>query len=164
MKPRSIVFLQVVIVLIAVAALLFLVRAPLTEGRAKNLDLPAIYLDPLILFGYVSSIAFFVALYKTFILLGYIKQNEMFSAKPVKALRSIRQCAIILGILIVLAATYIRLFHAKEDDPAGVLALSIIAVFITVVVATAAAVFEHILKTGTAIKTENEQLQQQLKK
>ena len=58
MKKNSIIFLQAVIVLIGMVALAILVRMPLTEGRAANLDLVNIYTDPLILYGYAASIAF----------------------------------------------------------------------------------------------------------
>jgi hypothetical protein len=46
MKRISIIFLQAVIVLIGIAALAILIRLPLTEGRAANLDLFSIYFDP----------------------------------------------------------------------------------------------------------------------
>jgi Protein of unknown function (DUF3036). len=64
MKTISTVFLQAVVVLIGILALVILIRVPLTEGRATNLDLFSIYTDPFILYGYAASIAFFVALYK----------------------------------------------------------------------------------------------------
>src|SRR5215204_6804461 len=114
MKRISIVFLQAVIVLIGIVALAILIWFPLTEGRATNLDLFSIYLDPFILYGYAASIAFFVALYKTFKLLGYIGHNKIFSSNSVKALKSIKYCAIVLSILIVLGGLYVRLFHHKD--------------------------------------------------
>src|SRR5690606_22606176 len=134
MKRISIIFLQAVIVLIGIVALAIMIRFPLTEGRAANLDLFHIYADPFILYGYAASIAFFVALFKAFKLLGYIGQNNVFSSNSVKALKSIKYCAIALGILIVLAALYIRLFHDKEDDPAGFLAICIVTTFVSIVV------------------------------
>jgi len=121
MKRISIIFLQAAVVLIGIVALAILIRFPLTEGRAANLDLFSIYSDPFILYGYVASIAFFVALYKAFRLLGYIGQNKVFSSNAVGALKSIKYCAIILSILIVIAGLYIKISHNKEDDPAGFL-------------------------------------------
>ena len=164
MKRISIIFLQAVIVLIGIVTLAIMIRFPLTEGRAENLDLFSIYLDPFILYGYAASIAFFIALYKAFKLLGYIGQNKVFSLNSVKTLRSIKQCAIVLSILIVAAGIYIRIFHAKDDDPAGFLAICIVTTFVSIIVATAVAVFEKILQNGMDIKSENEQLCEQLKK
>jgi hypothetical protein len=156
MKRISITFLQFVIVLIGIVALSIMIRFPLTEGRARNLDLFSIYFDPFILYGYASSIAFFIALYKAFKLLGYIRQNKLFSLNSVRTLRSIKYCAIILTILIALAGLYIKIFHNKEDDPAGFLAMCIVITFLTISVATAVAVLEKILQNAVDMKTEND--------
>lgn len=156
MKKTSTIFLQGVVVLIGIVALVILIRLPLTEGRAKNLDLFSIYADPFILYGYTASIAFFIALYKAFKLLGYIGHNKVFSSNSVKTLRSIKYCAIILSILIVMAGVYIRIFHSKGDDPAGFIAICIVTTFVSVVVATAAAIFERILQNAVDIKSEND--------
>lgn len=156
MKRTSIIFLQAVIVLISIVALAILIRVPLTEGRATNLDLFSIYFDPFILYGYAASIPFFVALYKAFKLLGYIRQNKVFSSDSVKTLKSIKYCAIILGILIATAGLYIKIFHNKEDDPAGFLAICIVTIFVSIIVATAAAIFEKILQNAIDMKSENE--------
>jgi hypothetical protein len=145
---RSPILLQVIIVLIGIVVLVFLIRFPLTEGRAANLDLLSIYLDPFILYGYATSFAFFAALFKAYKLLGYIKQNKLFSSNSVKTLKSIKYYAIVLSILIVLAGLYISLFHNKEDDPAGFLAMCIVTTFVSIIVATAVTVFEkHIQNT-----------------
>jgi len=164
MKRSSTIFLQGVIVLIGIVALAIMIRFPLTEGRAENLDLFNIYSDPFILYGYAASIPFFIALYKAFKLLGYIGQNKAFSLDSVKTLSSIKYCAIVLSIFIVMAGLYIRIFHNKDDDPAGFLAMCIVTTFVSLVVATAAAVFEKILQNGMDIKSENEQLYEQSKK
>jgi len=164
MKKRSTIFLQGVIVLIGIGALAILIRFPLTEGRAENLDLFSIYSDPFILYGYAASIPFFIALYKAFKLLGYIGQNKAFSLNSVRTLSSIKYCAIVLSIFIVMAGLYVRIFHNKDDDPAGFLAMCIVTTFVSLVVATAVAVFEKILQNGMDIKSEKEQLYELSKK
>ncbi|MDP4210958.1 MAG: DUF2975 domain-containing protein [Bacteroidota bacterium] len=156
MKRISIIFLQAVLVLIGIVALFIMIRFPLTERRAQNLDLFSIYCDPFILYGYASSIAFFVALYKAFKLLGYIKQNKLFSPNAVRTLRSIKYCTIILSMLIAMAGLYIKIFHNKEDDPAGFLAMCTVVTFIFIAVSAAVGVFEKILQNAVDIKTEND--------
>jgi hypothetical protein len=151
-------------VLIGIVAIAILIRLPLSEGRAVNLDLFSIYTDLFILYGYAASIPFFIALYHAFKLLGYFGQNEAFSQKSIKALKNIKSCAIILSILIVMAGIYIRIFHHKDDDPAGFLALCFITTFISLVAATIVSVIERILQNGMDLKSENEQLYKQLKK
>ena len=156
MKRASTIFLQAVIVLIGIVALVVLIRFPLTEGRAADLDLFSIYADPFILYGYAASIAFFVALYKAFKLLGYVGQNKVFSSDAVGALKSIKYCAIVLSVLIVMAGLYIKMSHHEDDDPAGFLAICIVTTFACVVVATSAAVFEKILQNAIDMKSEND--------
>lgn len=156
MKRISIIFLQAVIVLIGIVVLGILIRLPLTEGRAANLDLFSIYSDPFILYGYAVFIAFFVALYKAFKLLGYIGQNKVFTSNSVGTLKSIKYCAIVLSILIVTAGLYIKISHNKEDDPAGFLAVCIVTTFVSIAVATAAAIFEKILQNAIDMKSEND--------
>jgi len=156
MKRISTTFLQAVIVLIGIVALAILIRVPLTEGRAATLDLFSIYTDPFIMYGYAASIAFFVALYKAFRLLGYIGQNNVFSSNAVGALKTIKYCAILLSILIVTAGVYIKMSHNNEDDPAGFLAICIVTTFLSIVFATAAAIFEKILQNAIDMKSENE--------
>jgi len=156
MKRISTLFLQAVIVLIGIVVLAVLIRFPLTEGRAADLDLLSIYADPFILYGYGASIAFFVALYKAFKLLGYIGQNKVFSPESVGALKSIKHCGIVLSILIVMAGLYVKISHHPDDDPAGFFAICIVTTLASVVVATAAAIFEKILQNAIDMKSEND--------
>src|SRR5882757_5289453 len=119
MKKSSTVFLQVVIVLLGMGALALMLWEPHLEGRNAHATLFEIYFkDPFLAYAYIASIAFFMALYQAFKLLGYIGQNKVFSQAAVNTLRTIKYCAIVLSVLIVIAALYIRIFHAKGDDPA----------------------------------------------
>src|ERR1044072_1710495 len=110
LKQGSTLFLKIVISLIGIVTLAYLIWFPQTEGRAANLDLISIYKDPLIIFGFIASISFFVALYQGFKLLSYVDKNEIFSQAAVKAVRNIKYCAITLSGFIVLGILYIKLF------------------------------------------------------
>lgn len=156
MKRSSTIFLQAVIVLIGVVALVMMIQLPRLEGRAANLDLFSIYADPFILYGYAASIAFFVALYKAFRLLGFIGQDKVFSPNSVRALKSIKYCAIVFAALIVMAGLYIMISHPEDDDPAGFIAMCIVTTFVSIVIATAAAIFEKILQNAIDMKSEND--------
>src|SRR5215203_1191381 len=97
MKKGSTLFLKVVILLIAIGALAGMIRFPQTEGRAANLDLISIYSDPFIIYMYIASIPFFVALFQAIKLLGFVERNKIFSQVSVKAVRNIKYCAIALA-------------------------------------------------------------------
>ncbi len=155
MKKGSTLFLKFVICLIAIGALLWLIWSPQLEGRAVHLDLISIYADPLIIYTYIGSIPFFVALYQAFKLLGYLDSNEVFSQSAVNAVRNVKYCAIAFSGFIVLGILYIRLF-VRGDDPAGVTGLAIVTTFASIVIATAATVFERLLQNAVDIKSEND--------
>ena len=157
MKKGSTIFLQVVIVLVGTIVLTLMLWEPHVEGRNVHATFFQIYFkDPFLAYVYVASISFFIALFQAFKLLGYIRQNKVFSQAAVNALRTIKYCTIIQSILIVLAALYIMIFHARDDDPAGFIALCVVATFISVVIATAAAVFERTLQKAVDIKSEHD--------
>ncbi len=157
MKKSSTIFLQVVIVLIGIGALTLMLWEPHVEGRNVHATFFEIYFkDPFLAYAYVASIPFFVALYQAFKVLDYVGQNKVFSQVAVDALRTIKYCAIAMSFLIVMAGLYIKLFHAKEDDPAGFLAICIVTTFVSIVIATAAAVFEKTLQSAVDLKSEND--------
>ncbi len=147
MKKGSILFLKVVILFIATCALIWMIWFPQLEGRATNLDLISIYTDPLIIYGFIASIPFFVGLYQAFKLLNYIDSNKAFSQSAVNTLRNIKFSALSLIGFITLAMFYIR-FFAHGDDPAGPTMLGICAAFAAAVIAAAAAVFQKLLQEG----------------
>jgi len=155
MKRSSTLFLKVVILLIAVVALAGMIRFPQTEGRAANLDLISIYTDPFIIYIYIASIPFFVGLYQAFKLLNFIDANKAFSQGAVNTLKNMKFASLSLIGFIALAEFYIR-FFAHGDDPAGPTALGIIVSFASVVIATAAAVFQRLLQNAVDIKSEND--------
>ncbi len=103
MKRSSTIFLQVVIVLIGIGAVALMLWEPHIEGRNAHATLFEIYFkDPFLAYAYIASIPFFVALYQAFKMLGYAGQNKIFSPAAVKALRTIKYCAIaIIGFVAV---------------------------------------------------------------
>jgi hypothetical protein len=155
LKQSSTLFLKIVISLIGLVTFAGLIWFPQTEGRAANLDLVSIYADPLIIYGFLASIPFFVALYHGIKLLSYVDQNKVFSETAVKAVRNIKYCAITLSGFIVVGLLYIRLF-AHGEDAAGPTALGMFTTFACIVIATAAAVFERLLQNAVNIKSEND--------
>jgi hypothetical protein len=155
MKQVSTLFLKIVISLIALGALVSMIWFPQTEGRATNLDLISIYTDPFIIYGYIASVPFFVALYQAIKLLGLVDKNKIFSQLSVKAVRNIKNCSIAIVGFLVVAILYIRI-TAQSDDPAGPTMVGFIAIFTSVVIATAAAVFERLLQNAVDLKSEND--------
>jgi len=156
-KRSSAIFLQVVIVLIGIGALAFMLWEPHLEGRNAHATTFEIYFkDPFLAYAYLASIAFFVALFQAFKLLGYIGQNKVFSLDSVRALRAIKYCATGLVAMIGAAVAYLFIAVRGKDDIAGGVAMGVVMIFVFVVIATAAAVFEKLLQNAVDIKSEND--------
>jgi len=155
MKRSSTIFLQVVIVLIAIGALAVMLWEPHIEGRNAHATLFEIYFkDPFLAYAYIASIPFFVALYRAFKVLGYAGQNKVFSQAAVKALRTIKYCAIAIIGFVAIGEIFI-VFGNTDDRPGGVF-MGILITFGSIVIATAAAMFERILQSAVDIKSEND--------
>ncbi len=157
MKRTSTIFLQVIVVLIGIGVLALMLWEPHLEGRNVHATLFEIYFeDPFLAYAYISSISFFAALFQAFKLLGYIGRNEVFSQPAVKALRTIKYCALVLVASVVGAEAYFFIVQRGRDDIAGGVMMGLLMIVVSVVVATAAAVFERLLQNAVDMKSEND--------
>ena len=147
MKHISTLFLKVSIIFIAAVVFLAFIRFPQIEGRAKDLDLISIYKDPVIIYIYIASIPFFVALFQAFKLLGLVDKDKVFSQTAVKAVMSIKYCAISIVAFFVGAEVYLFIVErGKSDDVAGGVMMGFLIIFASLIVAATANVFENILQ------------------
>jgi len=154
MKRGSTIFLQVLVVLLGIGALTFLLWEPHVEGVNAHATLFQMYFNAFVVFVYIASIPFFVALYQAFKVLGYVRQNQAFSQASVNALRTIKYCAMALIGLVAVSVVFM-VSADKDDRPAG-LFMRILVTFPSVVIATAAAMFERILQNAVDTKSEND--------
>jgi hypothetical protein len=103
----------------------------------------------------IPAIPFFIALYQAFKLLGYIENGKVFSNISVKALKNIKYCGFAISLLYVIGMPYV-FYVVQKDDNTGVIAIGCVVIFASVVIATAAAVFEKLLQNAVDIKSEND--------
>jgi hypothetical protein len=155
MKRSSTAFLQIVIVLIGIGALALMLWEPHIEGRNAHATVFEIYFkDPFLAYAYIASIPFFVALYQGFKVLGFAGQNQVFSQAAVKALRTIKFCAIALIGFVAVGEIFIMM--GDSDDRSGGVFMGVLITFSSIVIATAAATFEWILQNAVDMKSEND--------
>ncbi len=161
MKPRSLVaatiFLQAVIVLMGIGALAFMLWEPHLEGRNAHATLFEIYFkDPFLAYAYVGSIPFFVALYQAFKVLRSIRQKRTFSKPTLKALRTIKLCA--LAIIGFVAGGEVFIMVNETDDRAGGVFMGILVGFCSLVAAAGAELFERIVRNAAEMQAANEEV------
>lgn len=148
MKKSLTIFLQIIIIALGIGTLALMLWEPHIEGRNAHATLFEIYFkDPFLACAYIASIAFFIALYQAFKLLGYIGRNEVFSQHSVKALRTIRYCAMTLVAFIVVAEAYLFIVRPGDDIAGGVF-MGLLMIVVFGVTATVAGRFEKKLQNG----------------
>jgi len=138
MKSIGTFFLQATIVALGAGILAFLLWEPQIEGLNANATQFEIYFNPFILFAYAASVPFFVGLYQTFKPAGNVRQNQLVSPNALKALRTIKYCAMaLLGCIVCSLAFMIQ--ADQEDRPAGAFMRLLIALpsILTAIAATA---------------------------
>lgn len=156
MKRSSTLFLQIVIILIGMGALALLLWEPRIEGRNANATNFEIYFkDPFLALVYAGSVPFFIALYQAVKVLGYARQDNIFSQDAVKALQTIKYCALAIIGFVVVEEIFIVMNLDSEDPGAGIF-MGVLVTFGSIVVATAAAMFERILQNAVDLKSEND--------
>jgi hypothetical protein len=151
MKKGSTYFLRAAIFVIGgivLALCIFVLPAGISSDHTG-------YYRPILIGMYVPAIPFFIALYQALKLLNYIDKNTAFSELGVTALKNIKYCALIIAGMYALGMPYIY-YAANRDDAPGVVAIGLVIVFASFVIAVFAAVLQKLLQNVIAIKSENE--------
>ena len=155
MKRPSTIFLQIFIVFIGIGTIIWMLWEPHIEGRNAHATLFEIYFkDPFLLYAYFASIAFFLVLYQTFRLLGYIRLDKAFTPQSVNATRIIKFSALSLVAFVLPAVAYLFITR-PGDDIAGGIAMGLFIIFFSVITACAADIFEGLFQSVADTKPEN---------
>ncbi len=145
MNRGATIYLRLVIILIAIAAVVvcvFPLPRMITQEAAKTPDTAwQIYL---FLGGaYTQASLFLFALYQGFKLLGYVDGNKAFSELSVRALRHIKHAAMTIGLLMLVGIAWVMFLSAGiGDDSAGPVMIGLIGAFASSVVAAVTTVLQ----------------------
>lgn len=151
MKQGSTLILRGVVILIGLMVLSICVFV-LPVGLRS--DVTGMY-QPIVLGLYVAAIPFFWALYQSIRLLNFIDRNEAFSESSVRAFKHIKYCALTISGLFAAGSPYIY-YVADRDDAPGVLAVALIIIFTSFVIATFSGVMQKLVQRAVDIKSEND--------
>lgn len=151
MERGSTIFLRTavyVIGLVILAICIFALPAGISSDEVG-------YYRPILAGLYVPAIPFFIALYQSLKLLGYIDKNKAFSELSVAALKNIKYCAVVISGMFAVGMPYIYR-AAEQDDAPGVIVLGLGIAFASFVIATFAGVLQRLLQNAISIKSEND--------
>ncbi|MEK3735125.1 MULTISPECIES: DUF2975 domain-containing protein [Paenibacillus] len=152
---RETLFLKLTVFLIGTPIALLCVWGLPSIMKDAAAYFPAYWLYPVLAGMYISAIPFFVALVQAYKLLNYIDRNEAFSDLSVRALRTIKYCGLSISGLYAVILPFL-FFMADMDDAPGLLAIGIIIVFASFVIAAFAALLQKLLQNAIDIKSEND--------
>jgi Protein of unknown function (DUF2975) len=157
MKRGTTLFLKIAVIIIGIPVLaLCIFLVPEIANYAVELYPDIAYIKYLVLIDlYATAIPFYFALYQAFKLLSYIDKNKAFLDLSGKALKNIKYCASTISILYVVGMPLFFLIGDKDDAP-GIVALGLVIIFASMVIAVFAAVLQRLLKEAIDIKSEND--------
>ncbi|MFJ7850026.1 DUF2975 domain-containing protein [Peribacillus sp. NPDC097206] len=162
MKRSSTLFLKVAVIFIGtpVLALCLFVLPQIAneanEAANRGWDLAYVVYGILVVM-YLSVIPFYFALYQSFTLLRYIDKNQAFSELSVRALKKIKNCALIISGLYVIGLPFVFIL-AENDDAPGLILVGMVMIFAPMVIAVFAALLQRLLQEAIEIKSENDLL------
>ncbi|WHY55576.1 DUF2975 domain-containing protein [Peribacillus simplex] len=157
MKLGTTLFLKIAVIFIGMPVLaLCIFLVPEIANFAAELYPDMTYLKYLVFIDlYASAIPFYFALYQAFKLLSYIDKNNAFSELSVKALKTIKNCAITISGLYAVGMPLFYLIAEKDDAP-GIIVIGMVVIFASLVIAVFAAVLQRLLQEAIDIKSEND--------
>lgn len=157
MKRVSTAFLKIAVIVIGIpilAACIFIVPGIANFAAELIPNIPSLkYL--VIVYLYITALPFYFALYQAFQLLSFIDHGKAFSELSVKALKTIKNCAILISLLFV-AFLPLLYFLAEYDDAPGIIVIGLFIVFASMVIAVFAAVLQKLLQEAIDIKSEHD--------
>lgn len=154
MKNTTISILKTIVLLATTGAIIFMIIFPQTEGRAVNLDIISIYTDLFIIYIYIASIPFFIAIRQIIRLLGLAGDGNIFSSESAKTVRNIRYCAIASEIFIIIGISYIFVNSKSTDnDGAGAIMFGLVLMLVTSSIMVASIYFQKKIEKNIEIKS-----------
>jgi hypothetical protein len=157
MKKGSTLFLRAVVIVMGLVVLALCVFAlpSIYKGGSEEFPAASRALLAIIVILYASVIPYFIALWQTMKLLGYIDRNIAFSDLSVRALGNIKRCGIAIAVLFMINVPLL-LPIAEADDAPGLVLFGFALVCAPIVIAVFAAVLQRLLKSAIEMKSENE--------
>ncbi|MGC4002183.1 MAG: DUF2975 domain-containing protein [Pirellulales bacterium] len=136
--------LQAVVVVIALAALAFLLVEPHLEGRNAQATWTEVYFhDPFLAYAYVASTPFFVAIYHAFRVLGFVCLGRVLAPETRNALRTIKFCA--YALLAFIASGELLLLANESDDRVGGVVMGLLFALIALAIVATTMLIERML-------------------
>lgn len=157
LKRVPTLFLKAVLVLIGLGALAACVFSfpHVWYGAPAEWPRFAYVIYPGLIGIYATIVPFLFAVYQALKLLQYIDKNNAFSEASIRALRTIKFCAIAVSVLYAIAMPLMYVI-AEIDDAPGLILMWAAVCCAPLIVATFAAVLQKLVRSALDMKTEHD--------
>lgn len=162
MDQRIVLLSRALVWMMAIAVLLvLLVLLPeiAREELAENPESRLLAL-PYLIAAWVLAAPVFVALHQTHKLIGYVDNDQIISARSLRALRKIKWCTLAFGALLIGGVILIA-YSAKSVDPqedvTAFFGIGFMLLLVTSIVAASTAILQRLVEGAITIKSENDQ-------
>jgi len=147
MKDKYVLFLRITLILIAIPVLVLCVFwVPMMMGYLPNI---------VVIILYLTALLYFYALFNASNILTRIDKKDVFSNISLNSLTKIKNCAIGISALYVIALPFLYPI-AEVDDAPGLLGFPLLIIFASIVISVFAAVLEKLLAEAIKLKNEND--------
>lgn len=104
----------------------------------------------------LAAIPCFIALYQSYKLLGYIDTNRAFSESSAKALRIIKNSALVEFFICVFGGLPFFYVVAEKQDAPGLIIIGLVIAGVAFIISVFASVLSRLLHEAIAMKKEND--------
>jgi len=147
MKDKYVLFLRITLILIAIPVLVLCVFwVPMMMGYLPNI---------VVIILYLTALLYFYALFNASNILTRIDKKDVFSNISLNSLTKIKNCAIGISALYVIALPFLYPI-AEVDDAPGLLGFPLLIIFASIVISVFSAVLEKLLAEAIKLKNEND--------
>lgn len=104
---------------------------------------------------YLSAIPFYIGIYKGWRVLNAIDNNQAFSMRPVKSLKTIAWCAGIISAIYAISLPFFYIWADHVDAP-GLMVIGLFLTGMPLIICVAVALLARLLGEAVTIKNEND--------
>lgn len=104
---------------------------------------------------YLAAIPFYVGIYKGWQVLNAIDRGQAFSMQPVRALRVIARCAVVIALIYLISSPFFYIWTQGDDAP-GLCVICMFLVGMSLIIGVAMSILARLLGEAVRLKSEND--------